>query len=182
MAHLADGICTTPATLPTAEQGEYGFQQTLTSTLQANTNYSLQVEIGNIASGTGIDGTFFNLDGFPGYRVDLLAGITVLNQDNNTFAGSIGEGLFSTSLLRFSTGASHPLLGQALGIRLVNLNVLDAGFPLTVLEVDFDNVRLSAVSAVPEPTSLLLIALMTAPFLIRRLKARSRSYIISLPI
>lgn len=47
-------------------EGEYGYEQTLAETLQAYTSYSLSVEVGNIASGTAQNGTFFNLDEFPG--------------------------------------------------------------------------------------------------------------------
>ncbi|TWU54337.1 hypothetical protein Poly51_30540 [Rubripirellula tenax] len=139
-------------------QGEYGMQQTLSATLQANTHYQLDVEIGNIASGIAQNGDDFNLNGFPGYRVDLLAGGAVLDQDDNSLSGSIAEGDFGTSSLSFTTGDTHSLLGQALGIRLVNLNQIDLMYPGAHLEVDFDNVRLNA-TAVPEPSSLVLLAL-----------------------
>lgn len=137
--------------------GEYGMVQTLNDTLQANTRYSLSVDIGNIASGTARNGTFFNLDGFSGYRVELLAGGEILEQDgvlaqdNNLLAGSISEGFFQTTTVEFTTGATHDRLGQALGIRLVNLNEIDPAFPAANLEVDFDNVRLNSFAAVPEP-------------------------------
>jgi hypothetical protein len=148
--------------------GEYGFQQILADTLQANTTYQLEVEIGNIASGTGMDGTFFNLDGFPGYRVDLLAGGQILAQDNNSLAGLIPEGQFRTSLVSFTTGASHANLGQFLSIRLVNLNQIDAAFPGADLEVDFDHLRMSSISAVPEPSSLMLLSIAATPLVLYR--------------
>ncbi len=137
---------------------EYGLSQTLGATLLANTQYTLQIDIGNIASGTSMDGSDFNLAGFPGYRVDLLAGATVLASDNNTLAGSIAEGTFALSTVIFTTGAAHTNLGQNLGIRLVNLNVTDPSAPGADLEVDFDNVRLDA-TAVPEPSAAALISL-----------------------
>ncbi|MBM4112771.1 MAG: hypothetical protein FJ253_05260 [Phycisphaerae bacterium] len=127
-------------------QGEYGLVQTLGDTLQAHTRYTLRVEIGNIASGTAMNGQFFDLDGFPGYRVDLLAGGSMIAQDLNTLAGAIAEGEFATSTVVFSSGASHAQMGQPLGIRLVNLNVVDPIDPGADLEVDFDHVRLDAVS------------------------------------
>ncbi len=139
--------------------GEYGMQQTLVETLQPNTVYSLDVEIGNIASGTAQNGTFFDISGFPGYRVDLLAGGVILAQDNNSLAGSIPEGEFAATNVSFTTGSTHAQLGQALQIRLVNLNVVDAGAPNADLEVDFDNVRLDASAAsVPEPAGFLITA------------------------
>lgn len=143
--------------------GEYGLVQTLTDTLQANTRYSLSVDIGNIASGTAQNGTFFDLDGFSGYRVELLAGGEiierngVLAQDNNSLAGSIAEGFFETTTIDFTTGPTPDRLGQTLGIRLVNLNEIDNAFPAANLEVDFDNVRLSSFAAVPEPNMCVLL-------------------------
>lgn len=136
--------------------GEYGLQQTLAETLQANHRYTLDVEIGNIAAGFAQNGTFFDLNGFPGYRVDLLAGGVLLAQDDNLLGGMIAEGVFETSTISFTSGAIHSQLGQALQIRLVNLNVIDAGFPTADLEVDFDDVRLNA-SAVPEPSGVFVV-------------------------
>lgn len=139
-------------------QGEYGLVQTMTETLQANTVYELTVEIGNINEGTAINGDFFDLRGFPGYRVDLLAGDAVIAQDNNSLGGSIADGFFGTTTVSLTTGTTHAQFGQALGIRLVNLNQVDLAFPVSDLEVDFDNVRLSAQS-VPEPSSLAMLLL-----------------------
>lgn len=139
-----------------SDGNEYGFVQTLADSLQANTQYVLQVDIGNIASGDSLNFGFFNLDGFPGYRVDLLAGGTVVAQDVNTLAGAIAEGTFETSTVIFDSGAAPAQIGQPLGIRLVNLNVLDPSAPGADLEVDFDNVRLSATQ-LPEPGAAVLL-------------------------
>ena len=134
-------------------QGEYGFEQILSSTLQPNTRYRLLVEIGNIATGTATNGDPFPLDGFPGYRVDLLTsdlGVEqTLESDDNTLAGSIPDGEWDTSVVTFVTGAEHPQLGEDLGIRLVNLNIVDPLFPNSDLEVDFDDVRLDALELIP---------------------------------
>lgn len=140
--------------------GEYGLSQMLADTLQPNTDYTLTVAVGNIASGNATDGTFFDLDEFPGYRVELLAGGTVIAQDDNSL--SIPEGEFATATVPISIGALHPLLGQPLGIRLVNLNVIPSGHTQQSspdLEVDFDDVQLTstpATSPVPEPSAALL--------------------------
>lgn len=141
-------------------QGEWGFVQVLTDTLQPDTTYTLRVRIGNIASGTSISNDFFPLDGSPGYRVDLLAGAdlpgggVVIAQDDNGLAASIPEGQFAESVVHLTTGSSHPQLGQTLGIRLVNLNVVDPAYPNSDLEVDFDDVRLDA-SPAPSPVPAL---------------------------
>ncbi len=137
--------------------GEYGYVQTLTDTLQADTIYTLTVEVGNIASGIDRIGRFFNLDEFPGYRVDLLAGGVVIAQDDNSLV--IPEAEFDTSIVSILIGGAHAQLGQNLGIRLVNLNVIPDGFTQQTspdLEVDFDDVALSS-TVVPEPSSALLL-------------------------
>ncbi|MEO2048049.1 MAG: hypothetical protein ABGX16_15945 [Pirellulales bacterium] len=135
-------------------QGEYGMVATLGDTLQANTIYMLSVEIGNIDSATSTGGSFFDLRGLPGYRVDLLAGVdlpsggVIVAQDNNSLFEAINDGEFLTSTVTLTTGSAHPQLGQTLGIRLVNLNQIGPAFPDSDLEVDFDNVRLDAVATI----------------------------------
>lgn len=152
-----------------AEPGrEYGLQQTLAATLQPFTAYTLTVLVGNIASGYSLDGTFFNLDGFPGYRVDLLAGDTLLDSDNNTL--TIAEGGWALSTVTFETTDTTAGLDELLRIRLVNLNAIDPAFPGADREVDFDQVMLTAV-AVPEPATfgLLLAAALAMVVAARRL-------------
>jgi hypothetical protein len=124
--------------------GEYGLVQTLGATLAADTTYTLEVEVGNIASGFAVSGEFFPLDGFPGYRVELLAGGVVVASDDNTLAGTIPEGEFATSTVVLVTDGAPAQLGLPLGVRLVNLNVVDPAFPASDLEVDFDDVLLDA--------------------------------------
>lgn len=131
-------------------EGEYGYVQQLSTMLQANTLYTLTVQVGNITSGTAQDNTFYNLSNFPGYRVDLMAGGNVLASDNNTL--TIAEGAWALSTVTFTTGNSV-LPSQALGIRLVSLNATNA---VPDNEVDFDQVQLDAL-AVPEPGSLILL-------------------------
>nr|5Z53_A Chain A, 12-epi-hapalindole U synthase [Fischerella sp. TAU]5Z53_B Chain B, 12-epi-hapalindole U synthase [Fischerella sp. TAU]5Z53_C Chain C, 12-epi-hapalindole U synthase [Fischerella sp. TAU]5Z53_D Chain D, 12-epi-hapalindole U synthase [Fischerella sp. TAU]5ZFJ_A Chain A, acyclase [Mastigocladus laminosus UTEX LB 1931]5ZFJ_B Chain B, acyclase [Mastigocladus laminosus UTEX LB 1931]5ZFJ_C Chain C, acyclase [Mastigocladus laminosus UTEX LB 1931]5ZFJ_D Chain D, acyclase [Mastigocladus lam len=115
--------------------GVAGFEQILDATLEPDTNYTLKVDVGNLA------GTFKGLSfaGFPGYRVELLAGDTVLAADHNNLF--IKEGEFKTSTVTYTSTAKDLHLGQKLGIRLVNL--LQDKFS----GLDFDNVRLTA-----EPT------------------------------
>jgi len=132
------------------QTGEAGLQQTLTnSLLQADTRYRCSVQIGNIASGTSLPGSsggagnFFNLDGFPGYRIDILAGTNVVASDNNSIGASIPEGEFRQTRFHFDTSPAPPQLGQTLGIRLVNLKA--PGTPeIPNIEVDFDDVILTA--------------------------------------
>ncbi|HMN96854.1 MAG TPA: hypothetical protein PKC43_10170 [Phycisphaerales bacterium] len=129
-------------------QGEYGIVQTLAATLQP-TSYTLTVLVGNIASGSALSGEFFDLDGFPGYRIELLAGGVVIGSDDNALAGSIPEGEFAPSIISVAIPRGHPGVGQPIGIRLVNLNIVDPLFPAADLEVDFDDVRLEAAPSSP---------------------------------
>lgn len=126
--------------------GVVGFSQTLSASLEANTQYNLQVAVGNPGSDL--------FAGFPGYAVQLLAGDTVIAQDNNTL--EIPEGGFSTSTLVYSTSVEESI-GQPLQIRLLNTLENDG------LEVNFDDVELSTAStSVPESnsiTSLLLLGI-----------------------
>lgn len=130
--------------------GAYGVQQTLGTFLEANTSYVLSVRVGNITSGTSVDGTFFDLSSFPGYRVELLAGTDVIASDVDGL--SLAEGAWGLSTVQFTTGATVTP-GLNLGIRLVNRNL--PGLPDN--EVDFDDVQLTAV-AVPEPAAGGLLA------------------------
>lgn len=140
------------------QTGEAGLQQTLTSNLQASTRYRCSVQIGNIASGWSLPGSsggasnYFDLDGFPGYRIDVLAGGNVVASDNNSIGATVPEGEFRQARFYFDTGPAPAQLGQPLGIRLVNLKA-----PGTVavpnIEVDFDEVILTA-GPIPVPAQL----------------------------
>ena len=105
---------------------EFGVEQQLAETLQADTRYTLTVEVGNIASCARLVvpfTSFFDLDGFPGYRVQLLAGGQVIAED--AIALSPGEGVFELATVEHTTGAGPAQLGQPLAIRLVTRNQPD---------------------------------------------------------
>jgi hypothetical protein len=130
---------------------EYGVEQQLAATLQADTVYTLTVEVGDIASCAGLVPpytSFFDLAGFPGHRIQLLAGGVVIAE--HTASLSLAEGEFGTAQLQVTIGDVHAQLGEPLAIRLVNRNQPDQP-GVSGLEVDFDDVRLDAtpVPAVP---------------------------------
>jgi hypothetical protein len=139
-----------------AGDGTYpvGLQQTLTDTLQQNSRYDLSVMIGNPKAANN-----YNYDGFGGYRIELLAGSTVIGSDNNSL--SIAEGDFAkASFSVFSDSVDVGLLGMALGIRLIHkaADEKPSGIsepPLWLSGVGFDDVQLS-VSAVPVPAAVWL--------------------------
>ena len=117
---------------------EAGLQQTLAATLRPHTRHTLRVLVGNLAPQNGVP---FAFSGFPGYRIDLMAGSTVLASDTNSLLP--GEGRFLESTVEVTTGAAHPALGQPLTIRLVNLNAAPG------IEVNFDHVRLDTTPQHP---------------------------------
>jgi hypothetical protein len=146
--------------------GHVGLQQTLTATLMANSQYDLSAAVGNLQTATSPrTGNFLNFDGFPGYEIQLLAGETLLASDFTS--ADPGEGQFEIASLSFTSDNSHlSLIGQALGIRLINQNMdifgcaesstsNDSICEIWNSEVDFDNVALS-VSAVPVPAAVWL--------------------------
>jgi hypothetical protein len=146
-----------------------GLQQILTATLQANTRYRCSVQVGNIASGTSLPGSadggnvFYNLDGFPGYRIDILAGTSVIASDNNSIGATIPEGEFQETRFYFDATNGHPQLGQNLGIRLVNLKT-PGTTEVPNIEVDFDDVRLTA-GPIPGPAELSIALVGDSPAL-----------------
>lgn len=141
----------------------YGVEQVLGAALQANTVYTLTARVGNIASGTGLVEPFlslgfYNLDGFPGYRVQLLAGGQVIAEDAGVL--SSGEGEFALATVQHVTGANPAQIGQTLSVRLVNRNQPDIP-SVRGLEVDFDDVHLDASPAPALPVSSGVVALLS---------------------
>ncbi|MBL9103132.1 MAG: hypothetical protein JNL82_19455 [Myxococcales bacterium] len=114
-----------------------GYVQTLGAAALADTAYTLRVRVGNIAAEGGVP---YDLSGFPGYRVELLAGGTVVAADDDTLAPAEGE--FLESVVEFTAEAGDPAIGLPLAVRLVNLNAADSG-----IEVNFDDVRLTCAPA-----------------------------------
>jgi hapalindole H/12-epi-hapalindole U/12-epi-fischerindole U/hapalindole U synthase len=128
--------------------GEFGIYQILAAVLTPNTTYTLKVEVGNPAAYD-----IWDFAGFPGYRIGLVAGGTILSSDENSLSPL--EGTFETSTLTFTAPSNHSNIGDSLEIWLINPQ-LGPG-----LEIDFDNVRLDATSEnpVPVPGTLALFAL-----------------------
>ena len=137
------------------DSGQVGMAQELQANLRALTQYTLEVEIGNLRDFDDTSCNECDYSGFPGYRVEFLAGGTLLAADANTLTPP--EGTFATSLVSFSSPADHPNLGDPLEIRLFNL-LAGPG-----IEVDFDNVRLDAIPDVILPGDYNLNGIVDAP-------------------
>ncbi|MFC1763147.1 hypothetical protein ACFL6U_13845 [Planctomycetota bacterium] len=113
--------------------------QILDTVLEANTQYTLTMHIGN-----RLDIPSFPSFTWPGYIVQLLADGKVLAEDNNSLKPSYGEFLLST--FTFNTSTINPQIGQLLEVRFGALNNQST----TYGQVSFDDVRLEAVSNCPD--------------------------------
>ena len=146
--------------------GEVGFAQNSVTTIEPNTTYTLSAAVLDTPSLPGAE----IFAGFPGYKLELLAGNEVIAVDNNTIM--IGEGDFKTATVSYSSSKNDIYLGEALSLRLINLNLnnssgFDGG---NGVEVNFDNVQLSATS-VPESQSVIGYLLLGISLILMRKKS-----------
>lgn len=111
-----------------------GASQQLTATFQAGSQYSLSVKVGSSRFANDIPG-------FPGYKIELAAGGTVIaTASGNHLSVPLGEFITVNLIYNFDVD-DVPLDGQPLQIRL-----LSGGGPG---EVAFDDVKLIALLANP---------------------------------
>ena len=122
--------------------GTGGVAQILSDTFAADTDYTLTVDVGN---------SYYYY--WAGYSVQLLAGGSVIAEDNDTLWPEYTK--WATSTVQYSYDvADAALVGQPLEIRLNYLG-LDKDNPGDgLIGVEFDNVML-----VPEPATLALLGL-----------------------
>jgi len=115
-----------------------GVAQVLTETFEADTDYTLAAALGN-------SWAYY----WSGYSVQLLAGGTVIAQDNNTRVPP-DYMLWGTSTVAYTYDAAHAgLVGQPLEIRLLNLGIDVDGRPGET--VGAAPAKLSASSSTPLP-------------------------------
>ncbi|BCX47931.1 PKD domain-containing protein [Haloferula helveola] len=138
------GIAAYPAEAPEGTNVAYvyggvvdaGLSQVLaggTGLFQADANYSLSVEVGQSNSYL-----------FDGYRVQLLAGGTLLAEDDNTLSPAAGTFVTSTVNYTYDAGDAA-LVGQPLEIRLLAKGQSGGSNG----ETDFDDVQLTATLTSP---------------------------------
>eukprot|EP01084_Bolivina_argentea_P054049 99144_1 len=118
---------------------EFGITQRLSTVAASNTVYTLSVDIGN----PKIWGNEYH-KGWCGASIYLLAGDHVLGRRSIL---SLDDGMWTTAKLVVTvTDVNEEMhVGQALGIRLTNLNEKNIDENPSLNEVLFDNVRLEAV-------------------------------------
>ena len=109
--------------------------QVLAAVLEANTVYTLEVELGNRPETP-----------FPGFAVQLWAGNSLLAEDVSSFEPP-GQG-FTTSVVTYVALPGDTVAGQSLEIRLVSFGI----------QVNFDDVKLYG-APLPAPGALALFGL-----------------------
>jgi autotransporter-associated beta strand protein len=111
-----------------------GLAQVLTATLIADASYSLSVKVGNSLTYA-----------YDGYRAQLLAGGTVLAEDNNSLSPGSNSFVTATVNYTYNAGLHAALVGQPLEIRLLGMGQ-SAG---TEGQTEFDDVQLTVALANP---------------------------------
>lgn len=139
--------------------------QTLSSTFQAQTTYTLTVAIGNRFDLT-MNGYTIGLWSAGGTFVASASAAAEIGGLYYTPGGAlISEGEFGDAVLTFTTGLSDPFLGEGIQIRLFDTTGPGGG------QVNFDDVRLDAVT-VPEPSALVLATTALASGMLVRSRRR----------
>jgi hypothetical protein len=119
--------------------------QILTTNLVAETSYVLQVDV---CDRTEVINTT------PNYLIEFIAGTTTLINDGSSLAPTSG---CLTSSINYVSSNSDIELGNALQIKLSSTG---GG------QVNFDNVRLSAISVAPIPTLSLRMLILLVLFIL----------------
>jgi autotransporter-associated beta strand protein len=119
--------------LVTSTNAENGISQILAAPFLADADYSLTVKVANTLITTA----------FPGYRVQLVVGGTVIAEDDNSQVLAEDAVVTVTANYTYNAGLHAALVGQPLEIRLLSKGISPSE------EVAFDDVQLSVTLANP---------------------------------
>lgn len=122
--------------LITSSLNEDGMSQTLSAQFQADTPYTLTVKVAN----SKISGAF------PGYRVQLAAGGTILAEEDNAQAVAEDAVITVTLNYTYNAGLHAGVVGQALEIRLLSKGLISDQ------EIIFDDIKLTL--SLPNPVAM----------------------------
>lgn len=145
--------------------GNFGTLTTANSlgVISANTLYTLTVAVGAPATWVGdpyagVGGGHLT-EGETGAEAILsLTGDGTIFASQSVDASVVSEGTLVDYTVTFTTGASGGVIGQDLGISLESLKEDYPGNVDPGIEADiFDNIRLTAVSTVPEPSTYAML-------------------------
>ncbi len=123
---------------------ESGLAQVLTETFAADTTYTLTVQVGN--------NSYYD---WLGYKVQLLAGGTVIAEDDSGIEPADDDFALSTVPYTYDAGDAA-LVGQPLEIRLLAASVGPD------VETDFDDVVLTADPPFPAPAGVQTVTVKVA--------------------
>jgi hypothetical protein len=124
---------------------ESGLAQVLTETFAADTTYTLTVQVGN--------NSYYD---WLGYKVQLLAGGTVIAEDDSGIEPADDDFALSTVPYTYDAGDAA-LVGQPLEIRL-----LAASVDGLEVDTDFDDVVLTADPPFSAPTGVKIVTVTVA--------------------
>lgn len=135
-AAVPDGENVATVWFDTVPNATFGISQVLGATFAAGTDYTVTVQVGRAT----------NFD-WPGFRVELWAGATLLAFDEDPTTTAPGAGSFVTSTVSYDDATAAPATpGDALEIRLLSRGV-DVGSVSPSANgwgVEFDQVTFSA--------------------------------------
>ncbi|MCH7228110.1 hypothetical protein [Haloferula sp. A504] len=131
-----ENVCSIYHFPPTPPGAPFGIRQTLDRTYALGTDYTLTVQVGRVAS------TSADPFDWPGFRVELWAGATLLASDEDPTTTAPTPGTFITSTVSYDHNTGPvATVGDALEVRLLSRGQDVAGDSGNGWSVEFDQVE-----------------------------------------